>query len=182
MSYTPEKLLYVSRPEITVTNHFGQAWKRQDQEKTSRDVFPTFVVDAENPKTRATAIAWAERRYYNDPIVTPRIVEVPNAPLTSVELVTLEYRGEGGRAWKVIVEGSYYVDLREDTLLDVLLYGAGHEQGIIYGPFIWACIGSSIKLITFGGHEHSKIVEEEKSPSGRRLADKRRNAWKKASP
>lgn len=184
MSYTPENLLYVMRPEETVHNFFTRTWRYRNHkhpEATERFVRPTFVVDAENPQTRKTAVDWAKGNYrYRAPTPgTAEIVELPNTPISHVELVTLEVRSQGGRAWKVLIEDTYYVDLREDTLLDVLLYGRGHEEGVIVGPFIWVCVGSSVKLLTYGGHEHKQIIDEEQSAQGVALAAKRRATWAK---
>jgi hypothetical protein len=181
VSYTPSNLLYVLRAETEVINNFGRAWRRQNSDADVRKVRPAFVVDAENPKTRATAVAWAESRYWwRDPEPTKaEIIEHRNVVIPSVELITLDKRSEGGRAWKVLVDDIFYVDLREDTLLDVLLYGQDNGQGIIRGPFIWLSMGNGLKLMRYGGSEHEEVAKWEKTAEGIAATKKRLAGYKK---
>lgn len=188
MSYTPKNLLYVLRAETEARNIFGRAWRRQNDDADVRKVRPAFVVDAANPKTRATAIAWAESRYWGEPMTAKaELIERPNVAIPSVELITLDRRREDGRAWKVIVDDVFYVDLREDTLLDVLLYGQDNGQGIIQGPLIWLSMGNGLKLMRYGGSEHEEVAEWEKTAAGiaatkKRLAGYAKQAAKMVAP
>ena len=166
---------------------FGRAWRRQVGADDMRRVRPTFVVEAENPKTRATAVAWAERRYWSQPVSKAELIERPNVVIPSVELITLDRRSQGGRAWKVLVDDTFYVDLREDTLLDVLLYGQDNGQGIIQGPFIWLSMGNGLKLMRYGGSEHEAVAKWEETAAGiaatkKRLAGYAKQAAKMVKP
>jgi len=183
MSYVPQRLLYVLRAPAQVRNTFGRGWKNNAEE--SREVRETFVVDAENPKTTEKAKEWARQRRWVGwqqevtPVAEPLLIERPNIPFASVELVTLEKRSEGGRAWKVLVDGAFYVDLREDALLGALLYSTNHGDGVIYGPFQWVLCGSQLKILKVGGQEHQEVVKINTGEYGDKMRDKRLAGWAK---
>jgi hypothetical protein len=79
----------------------------------------------------------------------------------------------------VLVDDIFYVDLREDTLLDVLLYGQDNGQGIIRGPFIWLSMGNGLKLMRYGGSEHEEVAKWEKTAEGIAATKKRLAGYKK---
>lgn len=156
--YIPQRLKYVQRPATNVDPNDDEDIDDTDdddaEEKTADTLLlrETFVVDAENPKTLATATRWAR-----DKGVT--ITERENSPIHSLEIVALEIRGEGGRAWKVLIDGLYYVDLRENTLLDALRAAKGGASGgQLRGPFVWAVVGSRLKLVLVGSKLHAAVI------------------------
>lgn len=157
--YVPEKLKYVQRPAKEIVPYREGDW--WEPVKDSEKVFlrETFVVDATNPKTLETAKRWAAGyNGQNNSGVT--ITERDNLPIGVLEVITLEVRAEGGRAWKVLVDGMYYVDLREDTLLEALRAPTGGvAKGELRGPFVWAVMGSQMKLVLVGSHQHKAVVE-----------------------
>jgi hypothetical protein len=125
----------------------------------------TFVSDADNPKTCATGEEWAKKngiwngntRKYD--LFGYNVEEVDNTPITDVIVTSLEHRGNGGRAYKVIVNGKYYVDLREDILLDTILNTGIEIGGKLKGEYIWARIGSAMKLIRTNSALHEEMLK-----------------------
>lgn len=123
----------------------------------SAHVRPAFAQNAEAKSN--TALRWAGTNLAHT-------LEVPNNPITTLELYDIERRSEGGRAWKVgipLKKGAarLLVDLREDVLLDVILMGKA-AKGILQGPFIWAINGSQMRLVRVGSTLHKSIELAEK--------------------
>ena len=119
----PVNITYVLRAPSTVK----RGWDQGDDDP-DLPVVDTFPVDADSPGSLATARAWASHYYgrSNGAPAEPVEFTVPNAPMTGVTLVSLEHRGQGGRAWKVTVEPHpdhppLRVDFREGPLLETLL-------------------------------------------------------------
>jgi hypothetical protein len=125
----------------------------------------TFVSDADNPKTCATGEEWAKKNgIWNQSkqkydVFGYNVEEVDNKPITDVIVTSLEHRGNGGRAYKVIVNGKYYVDLREDILLDTILNAGIEIGGKLKGEYIWAKIGSAMKLIRTNSALHEEMLK-----------------------
>lgn len=125
----------------------------------------TFVSDADNAKTCATGKEWAEKNgSWNDStrkydLFGYNVEEIDNKPITDVIVTSLEHRGNGGRAYKVIVNGKYYVDLREDILLDTILNAGIEIGGKLKGEYIWAKIGSAMKLIRTNSALHEEMLK-----------------------
>lgn len=165
--YIPDRLKYVQRAPSEVRMYREDKYMEDDEPKEAPiSLRETFVVDATNEKTLKTAREWAGARMtyqentfrLEDP-VGMSITELPNDPIPALELVTLEVRGEGGRAWKVLVHGQHYVDLREDPMLDALRHGPGVRNGEILGPWVWACFSGQMKLVRVGSRMHRAAVE-----------------------
>ena len=87
------------------------------------------------------------------------VEEVDNKPITDVIVTSLEHRGNGGRAYKVIVNGKYYGALREDILLDTILNAGIEIGGKLKGEYIWAKIGSAMKLIRTNSALHEEMLK-----------------------
>lgn len=137
VGYVPAKMTYVQRAPSEVSDY----WEHDfwgDEKPPTRTVRETFVVDADNPNTRKTATEWAG----------PHAVftDKTNDPIEEVEVVSLVLRGNGGRAWKVLIDGTFYVDLREDVMLDALRHGMGVKKGMLKGPFQWAGVAGQNHL------------------------------------
>lgn len=152
IAHIPARILYVCRKSHDVKI----GWEDFDESRTVH-VTPAYPVDPDgNKKTVQSAIDWARGRYNPDGDA-PVTMTVANAPLQHVQIVNLEVRGEGGRAYKITVDG-VYVDLREDVFLDALLAKGVEVGGRLPGPFIWARIGSQMKLIRVGSPLYDRVV------------------------
>jgi hypothetical protein len=155
--YIPSRLKYVQRPAKEVEPY--QEHELGETPEPGVLLRETFVVDATNPRTLKTAMEWAERGIARQKKDSVTVTERDNSPIPVLELITLDIRSEGGRAWKVLVDGQYYVDLREDVLLDTLKRGKGVQKGELHGPFVWCVVGSHMKLVRVDSPLHKAIQE-----------------------
>ncbi len=113
---------------------------------------PAFVVDSASQTRHDTGREWANRHGGEEP------VEIPNGPF-NLRLVGLEYRSEGGRAWKVIFGQDWLVDLREDVLLESLRTVGSKPGGFVEGQFVWAVVGSQTKLVRYESTLYTALLE-----------------------
>lgn len=154
VGYVPAKMTYVQREPSEVSDYWEHDFW-DDEKPPTRTVRETFVVDADNPKTRQTATGWAGSK-------KATFTDKPNDPINELEVVSLERRAEGGRAWKVLIDGTYYVDLREDVLLDCLRHGPGVKKGMLKGPFVWCGVGTQMKLVRVGSTLYGVVLAASK--------------------
>ena len=153
----PDNLNYVQRPPKEIGDYWEHDLTEDGEKIPTVKVRETFVVDASNPKTLETAMKWAK----NYGAVKERDITVSkraNDPIDTLEILGLDIRSEGGRAWKVIIHGTYYVDLREDVLLDALKNGPGVVNKELRGPFLWCRVASQLKLVRVGSRLHKAVV------------------------
>jgi hypothetical protein len=131
-------------------------------------------VDSTNKKRIETASDWAAKGNWQNhgSVKTVKTKEMPNGPFTDVRINGLEIRGEGGRAYKVIVAEDFYVDFRENELLWVIEHCGIRAGGIMNGEFIFAVDGSQTKLIPVGSPLHEELARlgerREKKPLGKK--------------
>lgn len=126
----------------------------------------TYVSDADNKKTCETGAWWAEKtsNRYNSTTQTYEqgsytVEEVDNVPIKNVVITSLEHRGQGGRAYKVIVNDRYYVDLREDVLLDAILHVGINSGGKLMGEYLFAKVGSQMKLVRIDSGLYNELIK-----------------------
>jgi hypothetical protein len=171
--------------EITIVSSVEQPVYRQwegeslDQDEVDDDgetvkiderremIIPAFPIESGNKKTLKTAIQWAEqhRQWYDpetkkylkksDPVVQDAR---KNEPMTGIQVVALEHRGNGGRAYKVKTAEKYYFDMREDVMLDAMIKEGISPGGILNGKFIFGRVGSQMKLIRVGSELHKGLL------------------------
>lgn len=125
-----------------------------------------FPCDADKPNTNETAKQWQKNKsewYHNDTALPTSLQSKMNNPQTGYRIYNLEYRDEGGRAYKMVTPEGYTVDLREDVLLDTILNVGISPGGILNGDFIWATVGSQFKLIRVGSEMHKDILNNMQS-------------------
>lgn len=163
----PEKLKLFVTPSRDVSFR----WTDVEFEDTSASVAivsPTFVTDLENLKTQKTAKAWASRKHYAYDSDKGRHVELKetyyvqecdNSPRSDVRIIDLDIRGNGGRAYRAVVDGKYLVDMREDVILDTMINLGIGKNATLPGEYVFASVNSEMKLIRVGSLLHSKMVE-----------------------
>lgn len=164
----PEKISYVfsDEQEVAVGCEWDISWfENEEHQNTKVKVLPAFPVDSTDDKTMQRAKSWAAQgewdpNTYQHKPATPQIEEVDNKPIKDVKVLSLEQRGNGGRAYKALI-GKYYVDLREDVLMDTLLQAGVAPGGILQGEYVWAKSGSQMKLVRIGSELHRLIAEFE---------------------
>lgn len=145
----PEKLVYVCAPKRTLNSR----WDDSDESIAKVEVSPAYISDAENKKTLASATRWAQRPNY-----TPETFAYDNNPIRGVKIVGYSHRSEGGGSYNAIVYDKFYVDFRDDVMLDVII-NSKIDKGVILDDFIWARVGSNMKLVRVGSWLHGQMVE-----------------------
>jgi hypothetical protein len=168
----PKKISYVysNDAEVAVGCSWDINWyePEDDTEDDSpqtvkQKVTPSFPVDSADAKGMARAKDWAGNNAYNwdngnKVNKTVKVDEVENEPITDVKVLSLEERGNGGRAYKALI-GRYYVDLREDVLMDTLLQVGVDPGGVLKGEYVWAKMGPQMKLVRVGSELHRLVTE-----------------------
>lgn len=158
----PEKINYIysDQKEVAVGCAWDISWyDNNDGPKTVKEkVTPAFPADGADDKMLKRAKEWAEQAYYGQEKKISQSTVVDNKPIKNVRLLSLEERGQGGRAYKAVID-NFYVDFREDVLMDTLLKAGVKEGGVLQGEYIWAKMGSQMKLVRIGSELHRLIVE-----------------------
>src|SRR5579885_752415 len=159
----PEKISYVysDEQEVAVGCPWDISWYEEDDgpKTTKEKVYPAFPADSNDEKMISRAKQWAESSYYNQPKKISQTTEVDNKPITNIRVLSLEHRGNGGRAYKAVIDNKYYVDLREDVLMDVILKAGIEKNGVLQGEYVWAKMNSQMKIVRVGSELHRLIVE-----------------------
>lgn len=150
----PANLTIFCRPLRTIQ----PKWDVTDTPLTEPlDVLPAIVADAANPVRLKSGKEWAESRNYGEGKGKTTQFDIPNDPGT-VRVVDLEFRSEGGRAYKVLWASlNVYVDLREDVLLEAMIAKGIKPGGELGGLYLWAIVGSQMKLIRAGSLLHKEL-------------------------
>lgn len=94
-----------------------------------------------------------------------KVREFPNGGFDDITIEGIERRGGGGRAYKVIIRGlfgkeGYRMDLREDTLMDVIKTTGISAGGKLNGTFCLANNGTNHVLILEGSKTHTEALQE----------------------
>ncbi|AIW03244.1 hypothetical protein CPT_Mater87 [Bacillus phage Mater] len=125
-------------------------------------VYPAYPVDSSVKHDGAKC--WAAECYtWRDTYEDPLHFEWDNSGFDHVTIESLDIRGEGGRAYQVIVErdgNRFKVDLREPTLMEVILTKGIQAGGRLNGSFCFAKEGSQTKLILEGSDTHKAALAE----------------------
>jgi hypothetical protein len=148
--YIPTHVTFISRAPETIVNEWEDG-----TEINSFEARATYV--ATNEKTKESGMSWAQGYASTKRGIT--VTESENKPFSSLRVISHEKRNEGGGAFKAIADGKWYVDLRTDTLLDLLVNQSikgGEVQG---AEFVWARIGSQAKVVRVGSSLHAKMIE-----------------------
>lgn len=132
-----------------------------EQNVPGRHAFP---YDPKSKTSPVTALRWAKHEHhYNgkqSKDYEPDIIYRHNDPI-DLRILSLEFRGNGGRAYKVIDGSDYIFDLREDQLVEAIRTCGISPGGKINGQFVWGFSGSTLRLILVGGADHKEITEAE---------------------
>ena len=146
--YLPKKVVYVCMKEDTVDVFDSD--DSETQKIASYTITPTWPV--EEGKSLDSAIRWTG-------MTKPKMITLENDPVKSVRVINLETRGNGGRAYKVLVNEQFYVDMREDVILDTMISFGIDKGAILKGQYVWGKSGNSLKLVRVGSSQHSELME-----------------------
>lgn len=161
--YIPSDVTIVSAPKIRISTK----WDYSEDESSilERDVYPAFALPAGDEKRLETARNWASHfcqrikdRVESDRVESPKEITISNNP-QCLYVCGLEIRGEGGRAYKVVNSENFYFDLREDVMLEAMLECGVEKGGLLGGKFLWAVVGSQMKLIRENSFLHQIMRE-----------------------
>ncbi|CAM6004250.1 unnamed protein product [Sphagnum balticum] len=164
----PKEVCYVSSEQQEVS--VGCAWDigswydEDDENNTAvgkEKVFPTFPIENGDEKSLKRAKEWAEAGTYGKAKKSFSSTVLENKPIKKVRLLSLEESGNGGRAYKALIDNKYYVDMREDVLMDTLLKTGVDAGGILRGEYVWAKMGSQMRLVRVDSELHKLITEFE---------------------
>jgi hypothetical protein len=150
-----DKIVYIHSHSKEV----GFKWDDDDEtkEQNKRLVTPAFCAEADNTKSIKTGKQWAKGRLWHAKDTYDTLVEERDNKPIRVEIVSKEHRSQGGVVWKVVSDG-FWFDLRNDVLLDVML-NSKIENGKIKDKFIWAKLGSQMRLVRIGSELHQALID-----------------------
>ena len=172
--HIPKKLRIFSRKTQTFTlnDMFGRGgwWRARDRGVVhSFQGRKGFAVDVESKSSMKTAERWSKAVAFLAPTLDRLQIlfdtddevweDRDNSPMTGLRIMTLEHRGQGGRAYKVLTEDGYVYDLREDQLLEAMVAVGIERGGVLGGEWVWGIIGSQMKLIRVGSAQHEKLAQ-----------------------
>lgn len=156
--YIPLDVTIVSAPKIRISTK----WDYSEDESSilERDVCPAFALPAGDEKRLETARNWVSHfcQRTRGREEGPKEITISNSP-QRLYVCGLEIRGEGGRAYKVVNSENFYFDLREDVMLEAMLECGVEKGGLLGGRFLWAVVGSQMKLIRENSFLH-QIMQE----------------------
>lgn len=156
VGYIPKKICYVYSDEEEV--HVGCHWD-VDWIDTSKNVtvkaFPAFPIEDGDEKSKIRAVVWAEKSYINEDKKIVKFELIDNEPVSGIRVLSVE---EG--TYKVLV-GQYYVDMREDVLMDTIIKDGIQKDGILPATYVWAKFQSQLRLVRVGSELYKLIVEFE---------------------
>lgn len=164
--HIPTDIVYIFGATSKVANRWDDA-DQPDEELVYTEVTPAFVADADNEKSIKTGAAWAQNRCVvwdantraSKTIAVVQKVQRENQPLENLRVIGLEIRGEGGRAYKALTPDGFYFDLREDVLLETMLSKGIQPGGVLAGRYIWARVGSEMKLVRLDSQLFTALLE-----------------------
>lgn len=164
MKLIPDILHVYCQPQSTITVDGDQSIKV--------DVNPAYVAASDNPGTNKTGQTWNDCGNYKWDVTTGQRIKlfdnpmyvIPNKIFTGVAIRELDFRGRGGRAYKVTVpiaeasSGLIYVDFREAELIDAIQNAGILPGGILQGEYTFGSCDGQMKLLRIGSKAHTQTA------------------------
>ena len=138
----PATVCLVYRPLATQTLLTGEVVKLHE-------TYPSYH---ESPNRMKSARSWAGHKSQEQ--------DFPNL-FDKLRVISLEERGEGGRAYKVLLDNLYLIDLREDVLMELMLHKGIQVGGYVEAAFRFALNGSQFKLYWEESTEYKHVQAQE---------------------
>ena len=152
IGYIPKKVIIVSSG-----SGFHERWKLDPIIDTDEFV-PGFAVPLESRTRLRSAHMWAARRRGKKDTDIIKEEKYDNSPMT-LKIVALEYRSNGGRAYKVVDQRNYLFDMREDVVIEAMLNVGVEPGGKLGGQYIWGVLGSSTRIIRLDSNLYNQLKE-----------------------
>lgn len=151
----PKEIIYVCRKESTLNT----------KSITINNICEAFPIEVDNNIILYKAIDWARLKPFDQKFDPPQ-VKITNKP-SKIKIVDIEKRSMGGRAWKVLVDDKYLVDLREEQLFDGILLDGIEKEGTLNGEWAWVKFSNELKLVNIKSDDYiSSEPEIAKSTDG----------------
>lgn len=141
------------------------------RKKDEDGIYHAFPIDISAKHDTAKSWATVTDREYDEAqrkiIYTethdPIVFEFENKSFDNIAIVDLYYRGNGGRAYQIILEtegNKFRMDLRERTLMNVIEYKGINAGGRLNGTFCFVKESAQTNIILEGTDEHKSAIEE----------------------
>lgn len=156
----PEKISYVYSGNENV--FIGSYWdyNEYDDKGLKTNVTPTYPVGSDKDSDLIAAKKWAKNNRTSKSSIKVDVKN--NEPLTKIKIISLDVRSQGGRAYKVIIDDKYYVDMREDVVVEAIISVGVSAGGILNGSYIWVKLGSQMRLVRVDSALYEAINESNK--------------------
>lgn len=130
----------------------------------SKGVEHAFPINPDSEKRHETARNWASSRGWGSNSNNAfNIYEYDNKGFDHVVIESLEYRGEGGRAYNVTLHHDghkFKVDLREDALMDIIKNAGIKAGGRLNGTYAFITGTGQTYLIRENSEAHKRAIAE----------------------
>jgi len=170
--FIPDKIKIIKSP----------AYKTEEIKYGDKTIVAThaFIADSANKKNIETGLRWASRDNYQYDPVKQQYIKLPSESPIEVECgtFTVPYlflyaedsrtggHFKGGHVWKAVFpldrekeDDFVAIDLRDDVLLDCI-QNAKIDKGWIISDFIFARVGSNMKVLRVGSKEYIEMVKQ----------------------
>lgn len=129
-------------------------------------VTDAFFYNPDSKTSPKTALEWARHGGYwagykqvSESELSPEVRD--NDPFEAT-IIDLDYRGRGGRAYKVIDRDNMCFDLREDQIIEIFKHAGVAAGGLVLGRFVWISDVGGIKLVLVGSAAYKKALEDDR--------------------
>ena len=140
MNYIPIKVDYICKKEQTVSCYFREDLEGKKPIKEV-DCVPIYAVD--HGKMTSANINWAGTK-------NPEIITTVNEKIKNVIVVNYQPASTTRMTFKVLINGYYLAEIREDVLLEAMLTVGIDKGGKLNGEYIWGHNAQGLRLIRIG--------------------------------
>jgi hypothetical protein len=121
-------------------------------------ITPAFVADYNDPNMINKAVKLANSIFWGAKSIAVTTTTLDNDPIKNLRIISYDTKFSGSPTYKAIANG-FCVDLKEEILLEALLNDGVEPGGILKGEFVWARLGSNLKLIKVGSAIYNDIIK-----------------------
>lgn len=129
----------------------------------SNGVYHAFPFE-KGSTSEETAKKWATNKsYWNKQGSEPIYFEFTENKFDTVQIVSLDVRGNGGRAYQVLIhheDKKFQCDLREDVLMEVILTKGINVGGYLNGSFSFIRNNAQTNLVLHDSDTYNRAKEE----------------------